>query len=108
MRSYHAFLGGAAIGLGGLAATMLVHGYWQPVAAAVAVLGGMLFGLSFLVLGVAADRPRPDRQEWAQGRRRAPSPRRRRQAARSASTSRSATTATVADVKKAAAASPNA
>jgi hypothetical protein len=108
MRSQHGLLAGAAIGLGGLVATILLHGWWQPAAAAVSILGGSLLLFSFLALGIAADRSRPDRSDWAQGRRRMPPERRRRQAARSARTSKSTTTATVADVKTAAAASPNA
>jgi hypothetical protein len=105
MRLHHGLLAGAAIGLGGLVATILLHGWWEPAAAAVSILGGTLFLFSFMALGIAAERPRSD---WAQGRRRTPPERRRRQPARSARTSRSTTTATVADVKTAAAASPNA
>jgi hypothetical protein len=51
MRIYHSLLAGAAGTLGGFAATLIVHGGWQPVAAAVSIFGGILFLLSFIALG---------------------------------------------------------
>ena len=101
-------LAGAAVTLAGFAAALILNGGWQPVAAAVSILGGSMFLLSFVALGAAADRPRSDRPDWAQGGRlTAPSPR-RRHAALSASASRSASSATLVDAKMAPAASPSA
>jgi hypothetical protein len=108
MRTYHGFLTGAAIAIGGLVATMVVHGGWRPVAAAVAVLGVMVVVPCFLALAVASDRPRPERPDWAQGGRRAAPPRQRRQAVLSASTSKSARSTTVVDAKMTPAARPSA
>lgn len=72
-RTYHTFLGGAAVGLGGLAAVMIVHGGWQAVAAAVAIFGGLVYLLSLTWLAAASERPRATRPEWASE---APRPRR--------------------------------
>jgi hypothetical protein len=79
MRSYHGFLAGGATMLGGFVATIMMDGDWQAaVATAVSVFGVMVFLLSFISLGVAADRPRSDRAERAlSGRRKAPSGQRR-------------------------------
>jgi hypothetical protein len=72
-RTYHTFLGGAAVGLGGLAAVIVVHGGWQAVAAAVAIFGGLVYLLSLTCLAAASERPRATRPEWATE---APRPRR--------------------------------
>jgi hypothetical protein len=106
MASYHRLLAGGAIMLGGLGATMIVHGGWQPAAAAVTILGGTVFLLSFISLAVATDRPRSDRPEWAQARR-TPPPRRPRHATPSPRTSRSARTPTLVDAKTAPAVAPS-
>jgi hypothetical protein len=58
--TYRGFLAGAALCLGGLAAAIVVHGGWQAAAAAVAILGGMLFLVIFISLQIARERPAPD------------------------------------------------
>jgi MFS family permease len=108
MRSYHGFLTGAAITIGGLVATMVLHGGWRAVAGAVAILGVMVVVPCFLALAVASDRPRPERPDWAQGGRRTALPRQRRQADLSASASKSARSTTVVDANMTPAARPSA
>ena len=61
------FLGSGALGLGGLAATMLVHGGWQSVAAAFAIFQGLVFAVTFISIRAAAERSRSRRPEWAMG-----------------------------------------
>jgi hypothetical protein len=67
MRLYIRFLGSGALGLGGLGATMVVHGGWQAVAAAFAILQGLVFVLTFITICAAGERPRSRRPEWAMG-----------------------------------------
>jgi hypothetical protein len=69
-RIYHLFLGGAALTVAALAAMIVVSGGWQPVAAALAMLGGGVFVLSFSALIALGERPRPKRRSWASGRER--------------------------------------
>jgi hypothetical protein len=64
-RTFHGFLAGGALVLGALLAVILVNGGWQAVAAAVAILGGLVFGLSFIALLTAGETPRPTRPAWA-------------------------------------------
>jgi hypothetical protein len=64
-RTFHRFLGGGALMLGALVAVILVNGGWQAVAAAVGMLGGLVFGLSFISLAAAGEKPRPTRPAWA-------------------------------------------
>jgi predicted lipid-binding transport protein (Tim44 family) len=63
--TFHRFLGGGALMLGALAAVLLVNGGWQAVAAALSVLGGLVFVFSFISLASASERPRPSRPAWA-------------------------------------------
>ena len=58
-RIYHWFVGGAAVALGAFVAVLLVSGGWQAVAATVGIFGGIAAVLSFIVLGVASERPQP-------------------------------------------------
>jgi hypothetical protein len=60
-RTYHSFVGTAAVTLGALMAVLLVSGGWQAVAAALGVFAGLVTLLSFTVLRAAADRPQPGR-----------------------------------------------
>jgi hypothetical protein len=62
---YRTFLGGAVLTVAALAALLIVSGGWQPVGAAVAILGGLVFGLSFITLAAAGERPRSTRPSWA-------------------------------------------
>lgn len=62
---YRTFLGGAVFTVAALAALLIVSGGWQPVGAAVAILGGLVFGLSFITLAAAGERPRSTRPSWA-------------------------------------------
>jgi hypothetical protein len=62
---YRTFLGGAVLTVAALAALLIVSGGWQPVGAAVAILGGLVFGLSFIALAAAGERPRSTRPSWA-------------------------------------------
>jgi hypothetical protein len=64
-RTFHRFIGGGALMLGALIAVILVNGGWQPVAAALSMLGGLIFGLSFISLLAAGEKPRPTRPAWA-------------------------------------------
>lgn len=56
-RIYHCFVGGAVVALGALTAVLMVSGGWEAVAAAVGILAGLVSVLSFVVLGVARERP---------------------------------------------------
>ena len=64
-RTFHSFLGSGALLLGALTAVIVVNGGWQAVAAALAILGGLVFGLSFISLAAAGEKPRPTRPAWA-------------------------------------------
>jgi hypothetical protein len=57
MRTYIRLLGSGASVLIGLGATMIVQGGWQAVAAAFAIFGGLVFAMTFISLGVRAERP---------------------------------------------------
>lgn len=67
MRTYIRLLGSGASVLIGLGATMIVQGGWQAVVAAFAIFGGLVFAMSFISLGVRAERPRSRRPGWAVG-----------------------------------------
>jgi hypothetical protein len=56
------FVGGAAVALGAFVAVLIVSGGWQAAVAAVGILGGLVSVLSFIVLGVASERPQPPRR----------------------------------------------
>jgi hypothetical protein len=58
MRAYTLFLTLGALTLIGLAATMLVQGGWQAVAAGFATFNGVGFALTFAVIRAMSDRPR--------------------------------------------------
>jgi hypothetical protein len=64
-RIYRTFLGGAVLTVAALAALLIVSGGWQPVAAAVAILGGLVFGLSLITLTAGGERTRSTRPSWA-------------------------------------------
>ena len=64
-RIYRTFLGGAVLTVAALAALLIVSGGWQPVAAAVAILGGLVFGLSVITLAAGGERTRSTRPSWA-------------------------------------------
>jgi hypothetical protein len=64
-RTYMTFLGSGALTLIGFGATILVQGGWQAVAAAFAILQGLVFASTFIALRVAAERPRSRRPGWA-------------------------------------------
>ena len=63
--TFHRLLGGGALMLGALAAVMLVNGGWQAVAAALSIIGGLVFVLSVISLRAASERPQPSRSAWA-------------------------------------------
>jgi hypothetical protein len=46
-----------ALTLAGMAATLVVHGGWQAIAAAVAIGGGVGFAVTFLALRASSERP---------------------------------------------------
>jgi hypothetical protein len=56
MGSFVALTVGAGLLLASFGALLVVHGGWEAVAAAFACVGGPMFLVSFIVLGVAADR----------------------------------------------------
>lgn len=62
---YRTFLGGAVLTVAALAALLIVSGGWQPVGSAVAILGALVFGLSFITLAAAGERPRSTRPSRA-------------------------------------------
>ena len=55
MASFVLFLTSAAVLLGALAATILVHGGWEAGAAAIAIVAGMACLAALVVLVTAAD-----------------------------------------------------
>ena len=67
-RTYITFLGAGALTLIGLGATVIVQGGWEAVAAAFAILQGLVFVSTFIALRVAAERPRSGRPGWAVAR----------------------------------------
>jgi hypothetical protein len=58
MRAYTLFSTLGVLTLIGLAATMLVQGGWQAVAAGFATFSGVGFALTFVVIRAVIDRPR--------------------------------------------------
>ena len=58
MRAYTLFSTLGVLTLIGLAATMLVQGGWQAVAAGFAIFTGVGFALTFVVIRTVSDRPR--------------------------------------------------
>lgn len=58
-------LGSGALTLVGLGATLIVQGGWQAVAAAFAILQGLVFASSLIALQMAAEHPRARRPSWA-------------------------------------------
>jgi hypothetical protein len=64
-RTFHRFLWSGALMLGGFAGMISVNGGWQPVAMFFALLGGLVFLLSFISLRAASEQPRPTRPTWA-------------------------------------------
>ena len=70
-RTLQTFLGGGALMLGAFVAVLLVNGGWQAVAAALSILGGLVFGLSFISLAAASEQPSPTRPAWARETKRA-------------------------------------
>jgi hypothetical protein len=46
-----------ALTLAGMAATLVVHGGWQAIAATVAIAAGVGFALTFLALRASSERP---------------------------------------------------
>ena len=63
--TYITFLASGALTLIGFGATLVVQGGWQAVAAAFAILQGLVFASTFIALRVAAERPRSRRPGWA-------------------------------------------
>ena len=58
MRAYTLFSTLGVLTLIGLAATMLVQGGWQAVAAGFAIFNGVGFALTFVMIRTVSDRPR--------------------------------------------------
>ena len=63
--TYHTLVGSAGLTPAAVGAALLANGGWQAVAAAVAIVAGLAFLLSFIRLAAAADRPGPARPAWA-------------------------------------------
>jgi hypothetical protein len=64
-------LSGVALPVAGLAATILLRGGWQATAIALAMLGALVFAVSFISLQVAGERRVPRRPVRVRGERRA-------------------------------------